>query len=77
MEITETMPLSYSAVGFSNESNICLVGTAAGTFQKSSSSVEEIRAGWYSKEEVRRLLSRELFAARTQAYCYLWSRLPE
>ncbi len=77
VEITETMPLSYSAVGFSNESNLCLLGVAAGTFQKSSSSVEEIRPGWYTKEEVRRLLDQELFAARTQAYCYLWSRLPE
>lgn len=72
--IRDKMALSYSAVGFSNESNICLVGTAAGTFQKSSSAVEEIEAGWHTKEEVRRLLESELFAARTQAYCYLWSR---
>ena len=72
--IKEKMALSYSAVGFSNESNICLVGTASGTFHKSSSSVEEIEAGWFTKEEVRRLLESELFAARTQAYCYLWSQ---
>ncbi len=74
LAIRDRMALSYSAVGFSNESNICLVGTASGTFQKSSSVVEEIRAGWYTKEEVRKLLKEEIFAARTQAYCYLWSR---
>lgn len=74
LSIEERMELSYSAVGFSNESNICLVGTAGGSFQKSSSSVEEIEAGWFSREEVRKLLKKAPFAARTQAYCYLWSR---
>lgn len=72
-EITDVLPLSYSAVGFSNESNICLVGTAAGTFAESSSDMEEIKAAWYTREEVRSLLQTEIFAARTQAYCYLWS----
>ncbi|MDD5994700.1 MAG: NUDIX hydrolase [Clostridiales bacterium] len=74
VKIQKQLPLSYSAIGFSNETNICLVGTARGEFQKSNSDVEEIQAGWYTKEEVRRLLSTELFAARTQAYCYLWSQ---
>lgn len=74
VSIHDRMALSYSAVGFSNERNICLVGTASGTFQESSSVVEEIRAGWYTREEVRHLLAEEIFAARTQAYCYLWSR---
>ena len=74
LAIRDRMALSYSAVGFSNESNICLVGTASGTFQKSSSAVEEIEAGWYTREEVKKLLAAEIFAARTQAYCYLWSR---
>ena len=35
---------------------------------------EEIEAGWYTKEEVRELLKTAKFAARTQAYCYAWSR---
>lgn len=76
-EIKETLPLSYSAVGFSNETNVCVLGTAAGTFAKSSSAVEEIEAAWYTKEEVRELLQKENFAARTQAYCYVWSKLSE
>ena len=65
---------SYSAVGFSNEKNVCCVGKAGGSFSKSSSTLEEIEPGWYTKEEVRKLLKTEPFAARTQAYCYLWSR---
>lgn len=65
---------SYSAVGFSNEKNVCIVGKAEGTFQKSNSSVEEIEPGWYTKEDVRKLLKEARFAARTQAYCYVWSK---
>lgn len=65
---------SYSAVGFSNEKNVCIVGTASGTFRKSTSYAEEIEAGWYSCDEVKKLLKTARFAARTQAYCYLWSR---
>ncbi|SFC07715.1 NUDIX hydrolase [Butyrivibrio sp. YAB3001] len=65
---------SYSAVGFSNEKNVCCVGTATGEFAKSSSTLEEIEPGWYTKEQVRKLLKTEPFAARTQAYCYLWSK---
>ena len=65
---------SYSAVGFSNEKNVCCVGRAGGSFAKSSSTLEEIVPGWYTKEEVRKLLKTEPFAARTQAYCYMWSR---
>ena len=68
------IPASYSAVGFSNEKNVCIVGKASGEFAKSSSSAEEIEAGWYTRGEVEELLKKELFAARTQAYCYLWSK---
>jgi ADP-ribose pyrophosphatase len=51
------------------------VGKARGEFKPSTSTVEEIEAGWYTKEEIRKLLETERFAARTQAYCYLWSRI--
>ena len=65
---------SYSAVGFSNEMNVVVVGKCEGEIQKSDSSFEEIEAAWYSKEEVRELLKTERFAARTQSFCYLWSK---
>lgn len=72
--IEDFIPLSFSAVGFSNETNVCVVGTAAGDFRESTSVVEEIEPGWFTKEQVRELLQKYPFAARTQAYCYVWSR---
>jgi ADP-ribose pyrophosphatase len=74
-EIDDFIGPSYSAVGFSNEINVCVVGKARGEFKPSTSTVEEIEAGWYTKSEIKELLKTERFAARTQAYCYLWSRM--
>lgn len=73
-EIEDVIGESYSAVGFSNEKNLCIVGKASGDFKESTSSVEEIEAGWFTKSQVKELLKTERFAARTQAYCYLWSK---
>lgn len=73
-EITDFINTSYSAVGFSNETNVCVVGRARGNFKPSTSTLEEIEPGWYTKEQVRELLKTEKFAARTQAFCYMWSR---
>lgn len=72
--INEFLKESYSAVGFSNEKCIVVVGTASGNILPSNSDMEEINAGWYTKAEIRDLLKNELFAARTQAYCFLWSK---
>lgn len=74
--VDDIIPESYGAVGFSNEKNVCIVGTASGNFKPSSSTVEEIEAGWFDRKQVRELLKKEHFAARTQAYCYLWSKQP-
>lgn len=73
-EIDDFIGISYSAVGFSNETNVCVVGKARGEFRESTSTVEEIEAGWYTKAEIRELLKTKRFAARTQAYCYVWSK---
>lgn len=73
-EVTDILGTSYSAVGFSNETNACVIGRARGEFRMSTSTFEEIEPGWYSREEVRELLRTKKFAARTQAYCYVWSK---
>ena len=73
VRMTDLLDNSYSAIGFSNERNICVFGIAAGEFKKSTSDAEEILPGWYTKEEMRKLLRTEAFAARTQAYCYAWA----
>ena len=72
-EINDRLETSYSAVGFSNETNICIIGKAKGEFHESTSSFEEIDANWYTKSEIKKLLKTQKFAARTQAFCYLWS----
>lgn len=74
-KIEDYIGLSYSAVGFSNELNVCVVGRARGEFRESTSETEEIIPGWYTREEIRELLKKHRFAARTQAYCYMWSRI--
>ena len=73
VRIDDILDNSYSAIGFSNERNICIFGSADGTFRKSTSDAEEIVPGWYTKEEMLKLLRTEAFAARTQAYCYAWA----
>ncbi len=72
-EINDFLGTSYSAVGFSNEINVTVIGKARGEFRPSTSTVEEIEPGWYSKSEIRELLKTGKFAARTQAFCYMWS----
>ncbi len=73
LRVDDVLDNSYSAVGFANERNVCVFGVAAGEFRKSTSDVEEIIPGWYTREEMRKLLRTEPFAARTQAYCYAWA----
>ena len=73
LRVDDVLDNSYSAVGFANERNVCVFGVAAGEFRKSTSDVEEIIPGWYTREEMRNLLRTEPFAARTQAYCYAWT----
>ena len=73
VRVDDVLDNSYSAIGFSNERNITIFGVAAGQFRKSTSDAEEIIPGWYTKEEIRELLQKEPFAARTQAYCYAWA----
>ena len=74
IQIEDQLFDSYSAIGFSNETNAVIIGKAEGTFAPSTSTLEEIYAGWYTKAEVRELLKDKYFAARTQAYCYMWSK---
>ena len=52
-EIEDFIGPSYSAVGFSNEINVCVVGRAQGEVQKSTSALEEIIGGWYTKSGIR------------------------
>ncbi|MBR1723199.1 MAG: NUDIX hydrolase, partial [Treponema sp.] len=74
-KIDEVWFESFSAVGFSNEKNVVVTGKASGDIKPSDSEFEEIEARWYTKDEIRTLLKASYFAARTQAYCIMWSRI--
>ena len=75
-KIRDIWPMSYSAVGIMNERSVVIIGEAQGNFAPSTSAEEEIEAKWYTKDEMRELLKTDVhFAARTQAYCYMWSKL--
>lgn len=74
LSIEDKLYDSYSAIGFSNETNAVVIGKASGEFAPSTSTLEEIEASWYTKEQVKELLKNNHFAARTQAYCYMWSK---
>ena len=73
LEVKQILPASYNAVGFSNEKNDCLLGTAGGSIGASDSDEEEIDCGWYDRAQVRQLLASAPFESRTQLYCHLWS----
>ena len=72
--VRDVLKGAFSAVGISNETTSCVIGTAAGNFSHHDTAGEEIDAAWYSKEEVRRLIKTEHFGSWAQAYCYMWSR---
>ncbi len=75
ISIEDVVGESYSAVGFSNEKNLTIIGTAKGSFRKENESeFEEISSAWYTREEVASLLKKAPFAGRTQAFCYMFSK---
>ena len=74
VRVRDVLKGAFSAVGISNETTACVIGTAAGNFSHHDTAGEEIDAAWYSKEEVRRLIKTEYFGSWAQAYCYMWSR---
>ena len=74
VKVEDKLINSYSAIGFSNETNVVVIGKAKGRFAPSSSTLEEIQAAWYTRQQIRELLKNQPFAARSQAYCYMWSK---
>ena len=75
INVEDVIGESYSAVGFSNEKNLTIIGTAEGEFRKDNESeFEEISSAWYTKSEIATLLKEYPFAGRTQAFCYMFSK---
>lgn len=67
------LPASYTSVGISNETSETIVGTASGEFKASTSVDEQIKPGWYSKEEVRALFEKNVpMSMRTMSVLWMW-----
>ena len=67
------LPVSYTSVGISNETSETIVGTASGEFKASTSVDEQIKPGWYSKEEVKALFEKNVpMSMRTMSVLWMW-----
>ena len=69
---TEKIVAKLVTIGYVVVKDGKIVGVAEGEFLPSDSDVEEIEAKWYTKSEVLELMKNEMFASRTQAYCFMW-----
>lgn len=68
----DVLPPSYSAVGISDISTQIVFVEAEGEFSYHTSDNEQIKAAFYSKEEVKQLLLTEEFSARSQIAAYFF-----
>ncbi len=73
-KIRDILRPSFSCTGVTDEKSIFVICDIDGSIEECLFPDEEIKAGLYTKEEVRKLLETETFSARTQAVCYLWTR---
>lgn len=69
--IIDILPPSYAAVSISDILNQIAFVEVEGDISDHSSDNEEIKAAFYSKEEVENLLKTEKFSSRAQAVSYL------
>ena len=76
--IIDILPPSFSAVAISDVKTGIAFVEADGEFADHTSDNEEIRAAFYSREEVKKLLQTEEFSSRAQiaAYFFTLGRLP-
>lgn len=71
--IKAILPPSYSAVAISDTKTYIAFVEAEGDMEDHTSDNEEIRAAFYTKEEVRELLETEEFSSRAQLAAYFFA----
>ena len=73
VEIQAVLPPSYASQGTSDELMQLVVCTCEGEIKESIFADEEIKARWYSKDEVKNLfLEKAFMSVRTQMFLYMW-----
>ncbi|MCD8036331.1 MAG: NUDIX hydrolase [Clostridiales bacterium] len=74
VKINDMLKSAFSCTGVTDEKSVVVFCEIDGDIEECKFADEEISAGLYTKEEVRKLLAEECFSARTQAVCYFWSK---
>lgn len=72
-KIRTILPPSFAAVAFSDVKTQIAFVEAEGSFEDHTSDNEQIDAGFYSREEVRKLLETEEFSSRAQMAAYFFT----
>ena len=73
VEIQDVLPPSYASQGTSDELMQLVVCTCQGEIKESIFADEEIKAKWFTKEEVKTLFLKKAFmSVRTQMFLYMW-----
>ncbi len=72
--VIDILPDSYAAVGLSDIVNKVVFLEVEGDIEDHTSANEEIKASFYSKEEVKKLIENEKFSARAQICAYFFSK---
>lgn len=72
-EVIDVLPPSYASQGTSDEMMVIVLCKCEGEIKDSCFVDEEIKAKWYTKNEIRDLLSKGSFmSVRTQMFLYQW-----
>ncbi len=74
VSINDVLRPAFSCTGVTDEKSVIVFCEIDGGIEDCDFPDEEIQAGLYTKEEVRRMLKEECFSARTQAVCYMWTK---
>lgn len=74
IKIRDILKSSFSCTGVTDEKSYFVLCDIDGNIEDCTFPDEEITAGLYTREEVKKLLENETFSARTQAVCYLWTK---
>lgn len=75
VECLDVLPPSFASPGTSDEMMNIVICTAKGEIKESIYAVEEINARWFTKEEVKKLITDGAYmSVRTQMFLYDWSK---
>ena len=71
--ILKVLPAAFAAVALSDIKNQMVFTEVEGSIEDNTSENEQIKAAFYTKEEVARMLENEEFSARAQSVAYFFS----